>query len=60
MLLQLRQIYSETLDIQTIGRIRRNPLTQKIDPDGPLAILDNYYIYSNAPKTKNQECQSLK
>ena len=60
MLLQLRQIYSATLDIQTIGRIRRNPLTQKIDPDGPLAILDNYYIYSNAPKTQNKEYQSLK
>ena len=60
MLLQLREIYSDTLDIQTIGRIRRNPLAQKLNLDSPEKILDNYYIYSNVPKVKNDEYQFLK
>ncbi|MBO6072125.1 hypothetical protein J6P59_00430 [bacterium] len=60
MLLQLREIYSDTLDIQTIGRIRRNPLARKLDLDSPEKILDNYYIYSNVPKVKNEEYQYLK
>ena len=60
MLLQLRDIYSETLDIQTIGRIRRNPLARKLNLDSPEKILNDYYIYSNAPKINKNECQSLK
>lgn len=42
MLVQLREIHSETLDKQTIGRIRRNPL-----PNEKNSILDSYYVYSN-------------
>ncbi|GAA5414457.1 DEAD/DEAH box helicase [Ureaplasma ceti] len=46
MLVQLREIYSENLNIQTIGRIRRNP-----NPDlkfhGENDITNNYYVYSN-------------
>ncbi|MBO6042626.1 hypothetical protein J6P52_05805 [bacterium] len=56
MLLQLREIYSDTLDVQTIGRIRRNVLARKLKPNED--ILDNYYIYSNVPKKKNDKCQT--
>lgn len=46
MLLQLRKVCSETLNIQTIGRIKRNPYPNL----GKNEITDKYYIYSNAPK----------
>ncbi|WXA51846.1 DEAD/DEAH box helicase family protein [Mycoplasmopsis cynos] len=45
MLVQLRNISSKNLSIQTIGRIRRNP-----NPGFDFSInsiADNYYIYSN-------------
>lgn len=58
MLLQLREIYSDTLDVQTIGRIRRNPLARVLNNNEK--ILDNYYIYSNVPKKKSDEYQTLK
>ncbi|MBO6041887.1 hypothetical protein J6P52_01745 [bacterium] len=58
MLLQLREIYSDTLDVQTIGRIRRNPLAKVLNNNEK--ILDNYYIYSNVPKKKSDEYQTLK
>ena len=58
MLLQLREIYSDTLDVQTIGRIRRNPLARVLNNNEK--ILDNYYIYSNVPKKKNDKSQTLK
>lgn len=49
MLLQLRKVCSEGLNIQTIGRIKRNcyPDLEKNE------ITDKYYIYSNAPQDKN-------
>ncbi|MBQ5543967.1 MAG: DEAD/DEAH box helicase family protein, partial [Mycoplasmataceae bacterium] len=58
MLLQLREIYSDTLDVQTIGRIRRNPLARTLNENE--RILDNYYIYSNVPKKKNNKCRTWK
>ena len=60
MLLQLRDIYSDTLNIQTIGRIRRNPLARKLKLNKPEKVLNDYYIYSNAPKVKEEEYQWLK
>lgn len=49
MLLQLRKVCSEGLNVQTIGRIKRNcyPRLEKND------ITDKYYIYSNAPQDRN-------
>ncbi len=49
MLLQLRNVCSEGLNIQTIGRIKRNCYAglQKNE------VTDKYYIYSNAPKDNN-------
>ena len=46
MLLQLRKVCSEKLNIQTIGRIKRNsyPNLEKHP------ITDKYFIYSNTPK----------
>lgn len=46
MLLQLRKVCSDKLNIQTIGRIKRNsyPYLEKN------SITDKYYIYSNTPK----------
>ena len=44
MLLQLRNVSSASLNIQTIGRIKRNPYPNlEMNP-----ITDKYYIYSNA------------
>ena len=49
MLLQLRNISSEILKIQTIGRIRRNPMPNlDINP-----ITNKYYIYTNHPTSEN-------
>ena len=46
MLLQLRKVCSERLNIQTIGRIKRNPFPGLAKNE----ITDRYYIYSNAPQ----------
>lgn len=46
MLLQLRKVCSESLNIQTIGRIKRNPYPRLVKNH----ITDKYYIYSNAPQ----------
>lgn len=51
MLVQLRNVCSKTLNIQTIGRIKRNPypcLEQNY-------ITDKYYIYTNEKKEKDME-----
>ena len=49
MLLQLRNVSSKTLNIQTIGRIKRNPYPNlERHP-----ITDDYYVYSNA---EEQNC----
>lgn len=49
MLLQLRHVCSKNLNIQTIGRIKRNPYPnlEKFD------TTDKYYLYSNAPAQAN-------
>ncbi len=49
MLLQLRKVCSEGLNIQTIGRIKRNCYTNLEKNE----ITDKYYIYSNAPQDRN-------
>ena len=46
MLLQLRKVCSDKLNIQTIGRIKRNSYPDLVKNQ----ITDKYYIYSNAPK----------
>lgn len=46
MLLQLRKVCSDKLNIQTIGRIKRNPYPNLIRN----SITDKYYIYSNSPR----------
>ncbi len=51
MLLQLRNVSSANLNIQTIGRIKRNPYPQLIKNE----ITDKYFIFTNAPKDKNNE-----
>lgn len=43
MLVQLREVYSETLNQQTVGRIKRNPIRGLEIKD----FADKYYIYSN-------------
>ena len=49
MLLQLRNVCSQSFNIQTIGRIKRNcyPNLERNE------ITDKYYIYSNAPVEKD-------
>ena len=49
MLLQLRNVCSTNLNIQTIGRIKRNPYPNLKRVD----TTDKYYLYSNAPAEKN-------
>jgi len=49
MLLQLRKVCSESLNIQTIGRIKRNPFPNLLKNE----ITDKYYIYSNAPQKED-------
>ena len=46
MLLQLRNVCSDNLNIQTIGRIRRNPYPG-LERN---SVTDKYYIFSNAPQ----------
>lgn len=47
MLVQIRNVSSSNLNIQTIGRIKRNPYPNLERPYNDV-ITDNYYIYSNA------------
>ncbi len=58
MLVQLRNVSSDTLNMQTIGRIRRNPNPSFPDDElikiNPNSISKNYYVYSNYEK-KNRE-----
>lgn len=58
MLVQLRNVSSDTLNVQTIGRIRRNPNPSFPDDElmkiNPNSISKNYYVYSNYEK-KNRE-----
>ena len=49
LLLQLRNVCSEGLNIQTIGRIKRNSYKNLEKNE----ITDKYYIYSNAPQDNN-------
>lgn len=49
MLLQLRNISSSNLNIQTLGRIKRNPYLNLEKND----VTDDYYIYSNVDSDDN-------
>ena len=58
MLVQLRNVSSDTLNVQTVGRIRRNPNPSfpndelmKINPN---SISKNYYVYSNYEKSNRE------
>ena len=51
MLLQLRNVCSKSLSIQTIGRIKRNPYPNLVRHE----ITDKYYIFTNVPKNSNQD-----
>lgn len=58
MLVQLREVFSEALNIQTIGRIKRNP-----NPDfdfSSKSIAHDYYIYSNAINSNEQKLNNWK
>ena len=58
MLVQLRNVSSDTLNVQTIGRIRRNPNPSFPDDElikiNPNSISKNYYVYSNYEKKKRE------
>lgn len=57
MLVQLRDVSSETLNIQTIGRIKRNPIPGLLKN----SITDKYYIYSDYQEsTRSLEGYHLK
>lgn len=49
MLLQLRNVCSSNLNVQTIGRIKRNPYPNL----KRMNTTDKYYLYSNAPAERN-------
>ncbi len=51
MLLQLRNVSSEKLNIQTLGRIMRNPLPSLEEND----IACTYYLYSNYQKPSRED-----
>lgn len=51
MLLQLRDVSSQSLKIQTIGRIKRNPYPNLEKND----ITDKYYLYSNEEKSNEKD-----
>lgn len=46
MLLQLRKVCSEQLNVQTLGRIKRNPFPGLMKNE----ITDVFYVYSNSPQ----------
>lgn len=58
MLVQLRNVSSDTLNVQTIGRIRRNPNPSFPDDElmkiNPNSISKNYYVYSNYEKSNRE------
>lgn len=58
MLVQLRNVSSDTLNVQTIGRIRRNPNPSFPDDElmkiNPNSISKNYYVYSNYEKNNRE------
>ncbi|MGZ9756102.1 DEAD/DEAH box helicase family protein [Mycoplasma sp. 246B] len=56
MLVQLRNVYSGTLNTQTLGRIKRNPVPVDNLPANSAAL--EYYIYSNVD-IKDQQYQKL-
>lgn len=51
MLLRLRRVCSKNLDIQTVGRIKRNPYPGLIKKE----ITDKYYLYSNNKSEQNED-----
>jgi type III restriction enzyme len=51
MLLRLRRVCSKNLDIQTVGRIKRNPYPGLIKKE----ITDKYYLYSNSKSEQNED-----
>ncbi|MGZ9432118.1 DEAD/DEAH box helicase family protein [Mycoplasma sp. 613B] len=53
MLVQLRNISSNNLSIQTIGRIKRNPVPKSSLKENSIAR--NYYIYSNVDREDKQQ-----
>ncbi|MGZ9755982.1 hypothetical protein ACXYRR_03535 [Mycoplasma sp. 246B] len=55
MLVQLRNISSSTLPIQTIGRIKRNPVPKKNQKENSEAL--KYYIYSNVDHERGETKQ---
>ncbi|EGV00461.1 hypothetical protein MCSF7_02883 [Mycoplasmopsis columbina SF7] len=53
MLVQLRKVFSESLNIQTLGRIKRNP-----SPNYPFdddSIVHDYYVFSNVINSQNEK-----
>ena len=58
MLVQLRNVSSDTLNVQTVGRIRRNPNPSFPDDElmkiNPNSISKNYYVYSNYEKSNRE------
>ena len=56
MLVQLREVFSDVLDKQTIGRIRRNPM-KDLEYN---SITNAYYIYSNFVNKNTKNTQFLK
>lgn len=58
MLVQLRNVFSEVLNEQTLGRIKRNPLPNLEFND----VTDKYYLYSNYQESsiKNRAAYNLK
>ncbi|MDQ0567508.1 DEAD/DEAH box helicase family protein [Mycoplasma yeatsii] len=59
MLVQLRNVSSESLTIQTLGRIKRNPNPELIDNNNSIGM--KYYYYSNVKESvKNKVTLKLK
>ncbi|QHX36760.1 DEAD/DEAH box helicase family protein [Spiroplasma sp. BIUS-1] len=57
MLVQLRNVFSENLNIQTLGRIKRNPYPNLLKNP----ITDKYYLYSNYQESsRNLEGYKIK
>lgn len=52
MLVQLRNVSSKNLNIQTLGRIKRNPNPNADFSQSSIGL--NYYYYSNVEETKKQ------
>lgn len=50
MLIQLRNVFSETLNVQTVGRIKRNPLPTLEDDN----LARTYWLYSNYQESRTE------